>query len=464
MRLSSTDTFRPYLGEDRALEAATAALDRSDADATEVYLTVRAGEYTRFAGARVHQPQDITEVQLTVRAVVEGHAARAATSSIERADRAVRIACERARELAAIGPAADPATVPAPWGEPPVLALWQPDTADWDAEARTADAGRAMRAAEAVGGAAFGMLGRAVTELAVATSGGIRRHAAATEASGSLTVKLGDGSSYWTDVSRSALRLGIGQAIETTAATARDMQGREDLPDGEYDVVLGPIAAGELLHFFGDFGFAGDLLASGVGVVASRRGQRLAAAAVTVADDATADVGLPFPFDVEGTPKRRVTFLDRGRVGEVVTDARLAARLGSAPTGHMHIAREESPRAIPANLLLEPGGDTERELIAGVGRGVYVQRFWYTRMVNPVETTITGVSRDACFAIEDGRLARPVVGKRFTESVLGALARVDGVGDELLTQPLMNVWNGAASAPALRIRGFRFGPQPARRA
>ncbi|MFD0891660.1 metallopeptidase TldD-related protein, partial [Streptosporangium algeriense] len=181
---------------------------------------------------------------------------------------------------------------------------------------------------------------------------------------------------------------------------------------------------------------------------------------VTVADDALAGVGLPFPFDIEGTPKRRVEFLTAGRVGEAVTDLATAAGLGAPSTGHAHIAREESPLAIPANLVMTPGTTPDEELVAGVERGVYVQRFWYTRVVDPGRTTITGVSRDGCFLIENGRITRPVAGKRFTESVFGLLSRVDAVGGTLATQPLMNVWNGAATAPALRVRGFRFGPRP----
>jgi PmbA protein len=45
-------------------------------------------------------------------------------------------------------------------------------------------------------------------------------------------------------------------------------------------------------------------------------------------------------------------------------------------------------------------------------------------------------------------------------SVLEAFARVDGVGRDSLSQPLMNVFNGSASSPALRVRGFSLGTAP----
>ena len=74
--------------------------------------------------------------------------------------------------------------------------------------------------------------------------------------------------------------------------------------------------------------------------------------------------------------------------------------------------------------------------------------------------TITGVTRDACFLIEDGRLTTPLNGLRFTESVLGVLAGVEAIGADVRSQPIPNVWNGAISAPSVRAAAFRLGAAP----
>lgn len=435
--------FAPPMPADRALELVDSAARASAADEVEVTLLGRAGEYTRFAGDRVHQPQDITELSVLVRAIVAGHAARASTSSPAR----VRDAVERANALArGLARAADrPGT--ARVGEPipaPELQLWHDDTAAFDAAARIAMASTAMRAA---GGGAAGMIGRAATQIAVATSNGVRRHAVATEATGSLTVSLDGGTSHWTDLRRASSALELPAAIERTVRRAAAGRARAELPAGRYTVVLGPLAVGDLLGFLGAFGFTGDLAAAGVGICATRPDELVASELVTVADDATADVGLPIPFDIAGTPKQVVPLLTDGVVGRPVTDT----------TGHAHIAREEVPAPVAANVVMRPGSGAEDDLVAGVADGLYVERFWYTRLVDRAATTITGVSRDACFRIRDGRLAEPVAGARFTQSVLDFLSTVDGVADRVVSQPLMNVWNGAVSAPAVRGTGFRFG-------
>jgi predicted Zn-dependent protease len=229
------------------------------------------------------------------------------------------------------------------------------------------------------------------------------------------------------------------------------------VPDGVHDVVFGGLATGELIGFVPDFGFTAPAVAAGIGLVATRPHAVLAPADITVSDDATVDVGLPFPFDFEGTPKNRVELISAGRVGSPVSDLASATATGGQSTGHAHIARESSPAPEAANLIMMPGGSSEAELIAGVERGLYIQRLWYNRLVDAETGTVVGTSRDGCFLIEDGKLTAGLQTGRFTESVLGALARTDGIGSRLITQPVPNVWNGCSSAPAIRVRGFRFG-------
>jgi PmbA protein len=454
--MTTEHSFSSPMSADQALEAVGDAIAACPADAVEVTLLSRAGEYTRFAGDRIHQPQDITELTISVKAVVDGHAARAATTSPDRlaetARAAAQLAAERARAATAPGGVqlASPAEVP-------TLALWHDDTAAFDAAARVGLVDQAMRAAAQAGGHSTGMFGRALTQIAVGNSAGVLQHAQATEASGALTVTVDDGTAHWIDLHRSADALATGANIEAAVQRAVASRGRIPMPDGEFTVVLGPEAAGELIDFLGDFGFTGSLAAAGVGVCAGGSGARRGSELVTIADDARATVGLPIPFDFEGTVKQVVPLLTAGVVGEPVTDLATAAALGRASTGHAHIAREEVPAPVAANIVMRPGGLSEAELIAGVERGVYVERFWYTRLVDRQASTITGVSRDACFLIEDGRLTQPVDTGRFTQSVLGFLETVDGVGDVVRSQPVMNVWNGCVSAPAIRGHGFRFG-------
>jgi PmbA protein len=459
--MSTAESLAPWIGADRALEALDDALTHSQADHLDVFLASRVGNHTRFARDRIHQPQTIVELQIMVRAVVGAGSARVAVSDLRRLPEAVDRATELARGRDGIG-AGDPPPAPAgPQELDQALSLWSDETVAWDAAERSRLAARLMAAAAAAGGDCNGTLTTAATELAVATSAGARQHAVASEAGFSLTQRVGPLSSYLADLSRHADRLGVEGRAEESLARIQGAGEPVPLPDGSSDVVFGGLAAGELVGFVPSFGFTAPAVQAGIGPVVTSPGAVLADSAVTVADDALCDVGLPFPFDLEGTAKQRVAMLDHGRAGKAVSDRATAGATGGRSTGHAHIAREQSPEPEAANLVMTAGTDGEEALIAGVERGVYVQRLWYNRLVDAETGTVLGTTRDACFLIEDGALSTPVAGGRFTESVLRALARTDGIGDRLISQGVPNVWNGCVSAPAIRVRGFRFGARPA---
>ncbi|MHA3701123.1 TldD/PmbA family protein [Jatrophihabitans sp. YIM 134969] len=456
--MTSVDTFAPPLGAERAQEVCETVLRLSDADQTEVAVLARRGEHTRFAGDRIHQPQDLTEWSVWVRAVAGGGTGRAVTSDLDDLGPAVRRAVEAARGDR--GPATD-VNAAAPAATMTAL-LWDPAVEGFGIEERSELARRALRAASASGAEIAGVVSRAVTEMAVATSNGRRRHTAATEVGAGLTAAVDDGSSHWVDLDRRLGALDVAGATARVLGNARRMRGRQPLEPGTHDVVLGPVAVGGLLESVASFGFTGSSLAGGTGLVADRGGEQVTGPSITLADDAFHPRGLPIPIDCEGSDKRRVALLEAGRIGDVVTDLVTAGRLGRTSTGHAHIARESPPEPTPANIVLAAGDSTVAELIAGVENGVFVERFWYLRVVDPVRTTLTGVARDAVWRIENGRLTTPLTGGRWTESVLGVLSRVDGISSEVSAQAIPNIWNGAVTAPALRVRGFTFGPAAAR--
>lgn len=450
----------PWFGDDRALAYLDGAVRESTADQTAIFLSARAGHHTRFAGSRIHQAQTIVETQAMVRCVVGSGSARVAVSDPAQLAGAVQAATVLAVQRN-VRDGVDPAPVarPVTGAAEPGLSLWSDATAAWDERERSALAGDVMRDAARRDTTANGVLTAACTELAVATSGGVRAYGAATEAGFSLTARRGGASSYAADLGRDVAAFDVRARAQTAIDEAGRMEPLSVIPDGEHDVVFGGLATGELIGFLPAVGFAAPALLAGIGPLAPGGDREVAARSMTIADDARGGVGLPFPFDLEGTSKQLVVLVDHGRAAGAVSDLASAAATGGGSTGHAHIGREQSPAPEAANLVMEPGGETEESLIAGIDRGFYVQRLWYNRLADPKTATVIGTSRDGCFLIEHGRRTHGVAGARFTESVFCALRRADGIGDRLVSQPVPNVWNGCVSAPPVRVRRFRFGPR-----
>ncbi len=192
-RVMSAQSFEPPVPPDHLLDHLAAAVKTTGADAVEIALLGRAGEYTRFAGERVHQPQDITETQFTVRAIVDG--ARGPCG--HRRDRRPR-RDRRSGRTSGPGPREARAGSGCRHGGRArrrcrTCSLWHEDTAAFDGAERGRLAAWTMATAVAADGSAAGMFGRAVTQLAVVNSAGVAHHMVATEASGSLTAIVSDG-------------------------------------------------------------------------------------------------------------------------------------------------------------------------------------------------------------------------------------------------------------------------------
>ena len=75
--------------------------------------------------------------------------------------------------------------------------------------------------------------------------------------------------------------------------------------------------------------------------------------------------------------------------------------------------------------------------------------------MNPIETVITGMTRDGTFLIERGEVVGPVRNFRFTQSILGALSterRWSGRQAELASEFFFS----ASRVPALKVEEFNF--------
>ena len=67
-------------------------------------------------------------------------------------------------------------------------------------------------------------------------------------------------------------------------------------------------------------------------------------------------------------------------------------------------------------------------MIHDTARGLLITRFHYSNIVNPLESSITGMTRDGTFLIEHGEVVGPVMNFRFTQSITDALEKVSLVG------------------------------------
>jgi TldD protein len=204
-----------------------------------------------------------------------------------------------------------------------------------------------------------------------------------------------------------------------------------DAPTGRLPVVVGNGFGGVLLHEAVGHGLEADAVQKRASVYAGRLGDELAEPLVTAYDDGlrTNDWGSD-GIDDEGTPTRRTTIIENGRLVSYLYDTLRARKDGVQSTGN---GRRESFRHLPVprmtNTYFAPGEATPEDLIGGVERGLYAVSFGGGQVEPATGDFVFGVSEG--YLIEHGRVTAPVRGATLVGNGLEALRAIDGIASDL---------------------------------
>ena len=441
------------LDEDAAAGAAGFAFECSGAGGVEVVVSASSTGLTRFANSQIIQNTARDEVRAYVRVALEDRYATAATNQLQ--PEHMRAAADRAlRAARAAPPDHDWPGLARPEDVGRAASLWRYDTST----ALTLPARRAEVVAEMlrVSGDldAAGIYETSAHCFGVFTSTGISCFDGYTRCVANVLVDSGsatgwaEGSSHECDAvdhydvaTRAVGKVGRGPAVS-------------EATPGDYQVVLEPPAAAELVDYLAFVGFGAKQVLDGESFLATKAGKEVAARSVTVADDASHPLSVGIGFDFEGVPRKRVEVIDEGRATQPVTDRRTAAKLGLPVTGHASGSDEYGPW--PMNVLLESGPTAPDELVRGVDEGLLVTRFHYVNVLDRPTTLLTGMTRDGTFRIRGGEIAEPVQNLRFTQGALDTLASTSAIGsDPTAFAPEFGAF-GYTVSPSLRVDEFRF--------
>ena len=287
--------------------------------------------------------------------------------------------------------------------------------------------------------------GRSV--VALATSHGFCRGYATTGYSGMASVIAGAGGAMQRDYAYHSVRhFADLEGPETLGrragerAVARLDPGK--LSSGRMTIFFSPrVSASIIGHLTG--AITGSAITRRTSFLIGKEGEQIFAPGIVIRDDPHRARGLASkPFDGEGLPTGPSDIVSGGRLTGWLLDSASARQLGLEPTGHA-TRGAGSPGAGPTNVHMEPGPLSPAELMADVGRGLYV-----TELIGQGVNPVTGdYSRGASgFIVENGALA-------------GAVAEITIAGNLLEmfreTTPASDLdFRRSVNAPTLRIEGM----------
>jgi TldD protein len=204
-----------------------------------------------------------------------------------------------------------------------------------------------------------------------------------------------------------------------------------DAPTGRLPVVVGNGFGGVLLHEAVGHGLEADAVQKDASIYAGHIGEQVAPDFVTAYDDGSVPNAWGSEgVDDEGTPMRRTTVIEEGRLTSYLYDLLRARKDGVESTGN---GRRESFRHVPVprmtNTFFAPGDATPGDLIGGVERGLYAVSFGGGQVEPATGDFVFGVSEG--YLIEGGSVTAPVRGATLVGNGLEALRALDGIAGDL---------------------------------
>jgi PmbA protein len=432
------------------LERALRAAGAEEADAA--FLSVDQN-ISRFANSQLHQNMSEESAWLTLRVIVNGAVGVATTTAFDEEEiaRTADVAREAARHSGAVQ------------GFRGLYRENEPvspvDSFDEATAAISAnEKATALRTMFDKGGRDLlfaGSYATAATSVACGNTHGVRRYARMTHADATAIAIGNNASGYATRRERRASEvdmaaLGEEAILKATLATDRI----EDLAPGAYDVILEPPALAEVFEWMNMIAFTGQSFEDGSSFFVGNLGKQMLGENFTLIDDSISY--LPFPFDIEGLPKRPVTLIENGVPRTPALDTAWADRLGLAPTAHAW--QLGSPEHGSAFHLTMNGGDSSREeMIASTKLGIWVTRFNYVNgLLEPRTALMTGTTRDGTFLIRDGKVAARLPNLRWTQSMVEAFSNIESMSRERRSTGTWYNMFGGTLAPVTKIRGWNI--------
>lgn len=432
------------------IEDLVSTAKRADADSLLIVLEKEELGLTRFANSEIHQNIIQKDQTLVVRAVKDKRVAVTVEHGVNDVD-AVKNVVNRAISICpSIEQDPDYPPPPEPKPHQDIVGYYE-RTAKFGPVERGRKLNELLSEPKKLGITASGFLETRVHELSVVTKSGIAKYFKDTSVAYEIIAQTKKGSTgYELAVGRDVGDIDFEQVTKDAINKAIAAEKRIKLDPGTYTVVLEPPAVGHLLLFLAFMGFGGKTFLSGFSFM--KLGEQIMGENVTIVDDPLNPKTVGFPFDYEGTPKRKIVLVENGIAKNVVFDRYWGHKAGKESTGHA-LRPDNKYGPYPKNMVMVAGNTPKEKLLEGLDNAIWINRLWYVNFFNPMRTQVTGTTRDATLLVKDGKFVSGVETMRFLISILETCSNIAKASSELT---LTRKYSAYMQVPYLVVEGFKF--------
>jgi len=203
------------------------------------------------------------------------------------------------------------------------------------------------------------------------------------------------------------------EAGRRAGENARRMTNAKEPEAGEYQVLMSPTVASNLLELIGGFASAFSVDA-GISYLAEKLGKKVASETLSLRDHGKIEGGLDGrAFDDEGMPTQTTPIIQDGVLKNYLHNLTTAKKYGRKnSTGN---AGAIDPH--PWNLEVGAGDSDYDEMLKSVKRGVVLTSNWYTRFKNYRTGEFSTVPRDGAYLVANGTVTQALKGMRVSDTL-----------------------------------------------
>lgn len=149
-----------------------------------------------------------------------------------------------------------------------------------------------------------------------------------------------------------------------------------------------------------------------------------------------------------------VPLIAAGELATLLVSSRTSKEFGLVANG---ASESEAPRA----LDVAPGSLEEKDVLQQLGTGLYLSNLHYLNWSDPVSARVTGMTRYACFWVENGEIVGPIKDMRWDESLYDALgSKLIALTTHTAIDPAVDTYFqralGGSRTPGALIDNFTF--------
>lgn len=229
---------------------------------------------------------------------------------------------------------------------------------------------------------------------------------------------------------------------------------QQNVKPGQYRAYLAPSAFADLVGISGWNALSASALKQGRSPF-KKLAEKEATLSPLLRMEENFTLGLTPRFNSLGeVSEPKFSLIEKGELKTLLVSSRTAKEYGLTSN-----AAEENEG--PRSLSVGTGTLEEKDVLRELGTGLYLSNLHYLNWSDPVSARVTGMTRYACFWVENGEIQGPIKDLRWDESLF------DCLGEKLLAlttkaeiQPAVDTYNqrglGGSSVPGALIDKFTF--------